>query len=194
MVGRHRKAPRTAVTVADVMAIPHIAEPDAPLLEIIYRLLSLGQREIVVVSGQRPVGVITRANLAPLADPAAGSSGRRAASDLLPSRTPWLLPDEDLARAASRMSAEDAEALPVVDYAGSLVGVLARRHIVAHVAGAAGTSDVMDPATAGSSGRLAVAPAAPPPELDEDRYGPASFPASDPPSTWAGRDTVVELT
>jgi hypothetical protein len=29
------------------------------------------------------------------------------------------------------------------------------------------------------------------PDGTEDLHGPASFPASDPPSTWAGRDFVV---
>jgi len=121
------------------MSTAHVAEPDAPLLEIVYRMLGLGQREIVVVSGRRPLGVITRADLAVLADPA-GSSGRRYARDLLPSRTPRLLPDQDPATAASTMSADDAEALPVVDYAGTLIGTLARRHLVAHIGRA---SDVL---------------------------------------------------
>ena len=168
VVGRHRRGARGAVTVADLMSVPHIAEPDAPLLEIVYRVVSLGQREIVVASGQRPLGVITREDLAVLADPGNGIAGGGDASALLPSRTPRLLPDQDVATAAATMNFNDAEALPVVDHAGSVVGVLARRHIVAHVA-------------------ERVAAASPEPERD-DIYGPTSFPASDPPGTWAGRD------
>jgi len=40
-----------------------------------------------------------------------------------------------------------------------------------------------------AGGPAELVPATPPaldPERDEDIYGPASFPASDPPSTWAG--------
>jgi len=40
-----------------------------------------------------------------------------------------------------------------------------------------------------AGGTAELVPLPPPvldPEHDEDIYGPASFPASDPPSTWAG--------
>lgn len=165
----HRpESPRGAVSVADLMRPAHVAEPDAPLLEIVYRMLSLGQREIVVVSGHRPLGIITLADLAVLADPGGGISGRSDAGDLLRSRTSRLLPDQNLATAASTMSLDDAEALPVVDYAGNLVGVLASRDVIAHV------------------GRAASDRWIPPQRDDDDDYGPDSFPASDPPSTWAG--------
>lgn len=189
VVGRHRRGARSAVTVADLMAVPHIAEPDAPLLEIVYRVVSLGQREIVVVSGQRPLGVITREDLAVLADPGNGIAGRADANALLPSRTPRLLPDQDLATAAATMNANDAEALPVVDHAGSLVGVLARRHVIAHLADPAGSADRATPLAAASSSAPVAATS---PELErDDIYGPSSFPASDPPGTWAGRDIVI---
>ena len=126
---------RTAhATVADVMTVAPVSEPDAPLLEIVYRILTLGHREIVVVSGARPEGVITPSRLATLADPAGDSRLYRHARDLLPDRTPRLLPDQDVVQAASIMSADDAEALPVVDYRGNLIGVLARRHIIDHLA------------------------------------------------------------
>lgn len=163
--GPRRRTARAVSTVADLMTVPSVAEPDAPLLEIVYRILSLGQREIVVVNGQRPIGVISRSSLATLADPGDANPPRSTASDLLPSRTARLLPDQDLPTAALRMSVDDVEALPVVDYTGSLIGVLARRHIVDHIAHA--------------------------PEHNEDIHGPASFPASDPPGTWAGRDVVL---
>jgi len=130
----------SAVTVAQLMSSPHVAEPDAPLLEIVYRMLSLGQREIVVVSGQRPLGVITAAELAALADPGSAIPGQGYARDLLASRTARLLPDQDLATAAATMSADDAEAVPVVDYAGTLVGILASRHIIDHLGRASGGS------------------------------------------------------
>ena len=130
-----RTASRTApVTVADLMTVAHVSDPDAPLLEIVYRILALGQREIVVVSGARPEGVITPSRLAKLADPAGDGRLSRCARDLLPDRTPRLLPDQDVVQAASIMSVDDAEALPVVDYRGTLVGVLARRHIIDHLA------------------------------------------------------------
>jgi len=140
LVADRPEAAGSAVTVAHLMSSPHVAEPDAPLLEIIYRMLSLGQREIVVVSGKRPLGVITAAELAALADPGNTIPGQGYASDLLASRTARLLPDQDLVTAASTMIADDAEALPVVDYAGTLVGILASRHIIDHLGRASGGS------------------------------------------------------
>src|SRR4051794_40151288 len=86
LVHHHSDTPRSSVSVGKLMSAANVAEPDAPLLEIVYRMLSLGQREIVVVDGRRVLGVITLAELAALADPAA-SSGQRYARDLLPSRT-----------------------------------------------------------------------------------------------------------
>jgi len=123
----------TPVTVADLMTDAHVSDPDAPVPEIIHRVLDLGQREIVVVSGGRPDGVITPSRLALLADPAASGSYRYA-RDLLPERSSRLLPGQDLFRAAVIMSAHETEALPVVDHRGALIGVLAHRQMIDHLA------------------------------------------------------------
>lgn len=186
--GHRLETASRAVRVAELMTRPHVAQPDAPLLEIIYRTLSLGQREIVVVNGQQTLGVITLAALARLTDPGNGNSGLFTAGDLLPSRTPRLLPDQDLATAASIMSIDDADALPVVDDAGTLVGVLAARDVIAHVGRALRGREVGAERTAAESEPelVSLPSSGSAPERDDDIYGPASFPASDPPSTWAG--------
>lgn len=191
-VGHPRKEWRDDIRVVDLMTVPHVTDPDAPLLEIVYRMLGLGQQEIVVVSGHRPVGVLTRTDLAVLAEPGDVSSSRRIAGDLLPSRTPRLLPNQGLAVAARTMTVEEAEALPVVDYRGALVGVLTQRDIVAHVGETSNRLTDHHPVAAIANAEPSSAPPPPVgPERDDDIYGPDSFPASDPPSTWAGRDAVV---
>jgi CBS domain-containing protein len=125
------------VTVADVMAATtNVSEPDAPAREIVYRMLTLGQREIVVALGERPLGVITSRDLMSLLD-TDGDGGPQRADQLLPPRASRLIPELDLSTAAAVMTTDDLEALPVVDHRGALLGVLAQRHLVRHFASAA---------------------------------------------------------
>lgn len=126
---------RKRVTVADVMSRkPYVTEPNAPLVEIVHRMLTLGQPEIVVTVGDRPQGVITARHLATLLQPASDGWTPRHAADLLPPRNPRLLPDLDLTAAAAVMTSDALEAMPVVDHCGGLLGVIGHRHLVGHLA------------------------------------------------------------
>lgn len=128
----HRRKP---VTVADVMSRrPHVTEPKAPLLEIVHRILTLGHREIVVTVGDRPQGVITAQHLARALQPASDGWKPRYAADLLPPRSSRLLPDLYLTTAAAVMTSDALDAMPVVDHRGALLGVIAHRHLVGHLA------------------------------------------------------------
>jgi CBS domain-containing protein len=123
------------IAVADVMATsPHVSEPNAPVPEILHRILTLGQHEIVVIIGDRPQGVITARHLATLLTPAPCGWRPRHAADLLPPRNSRLLPDLDLSTAAAVMASDGVDALPVVDHRGALLGVVAYRDLISHLA------------------------------------------------------------
>jgi CBS domain-containing protein len=115
----------------------HVSEPDAPVQEIVYRMLTLGQREIVVAAGERPLGVITSRELMSLLETVPRGGGPQRAAHLLLPRASRLLPDLELSTAAAVMTTHDLEAVPVVDHRGALLGVLAQRHLVRHFASAA---------------------------------------------------------
>jgi CBS domain-containing protein len=91
----------------------------------------LGSHEIVVTAGTRPIGVLTARHLLTLVVPADRTWQPRQAGDLVPPRTPRLLPDLDLVTAARVMTTNHLDALPVVDSSGDLIGLLTYRHVLA---------------------------------------------------------------
>lgn len=119
-------------SVGDVMTDPPpVIAAEAPLLEVIYRMAVLGSHEIVVTAGTRPIGVLTARHLLTLVVPADRTWQPRQAGDLVPPRTPRLLPDLDLVTAARVMTTNHLDALPVVDSSGDLIGLLTYRHVLA---------------------------------------------------------------
>ena len=123
-----------AVTVGAVMTNPPaIIDPDAPLFEVIHRLTIGNAEELVVTVGSRPAGVITPRQLLTLLTPEDSQRRPRRALDLIPSRSPRLLPDLTLAAAARALISEGRDALPVVDSHGDLIGVLGHRHLTAQL-------------------------------------------------------------
>lgn len=127
--------PFRPVRVADLMTTPApTTEPDAPLLEIVHRLISQEESELIVAVGKRPSGVITARHIIALLEPDYADWRPRRAIDLLRTLTPSLLPDLTVSAAAVALTFGGHDALPVVDYRGDLIGVLAQRHLVAHLA------------------------------------------------------------
>ena len=127
--------PRRTTTVADVMTAPApTIEPDAPLAEVLDRLSSPGQEHLVLAVGTRPLGVITASSILAVLGPAGTNRGPQRARDLVRGDAPRLLAELRLDRAARAMATHDVDALAVVDFRGDLVGVLARRHLVADLA------------------------------------------------------------
>jgi CBS domain-containing protein len=128
--------------VADLMKAPApTIDPGAPLLEVIHRIITEGEEELVVMAGRRPTGVITARQILALLEPENAGWRPHHAADLVRGRTPRLLPDLTLPAAARALSSDRYDALPVVDYRGDLVGLLAHRHLVAHIAHGDGPSD-----------------------------------------------------
>lgn len=127
----HRAPAVTSVVVGDIMATPPLTSaPDASVDEIAHRIITLGQHEIVVVTGRQPLGVVTARRLLALlhVDPARWRPN--CAMDFVPPRVPVVHPDLDVHAAASIMTRQAVETLPVVDLDGALLGVVAQRHLV----------------------------------------------------------------
>lgn len=122
--------------VGDVMTAPApTIDADAPLLEVVHRLIVGGDDELVVTVGARPEGVITARGMLALLEPDYASWRPQCAIDLVSMRAPRLLPDLKVATAVNVLSGGRHEALPVVDYRGELIGVLTQRRLVALLAG-----------------------------------------------------------
>lgn len=123
------------LTVGDVMGPARVTLPrDADVLEVAGHLVDHGRSEVVIVSAEGPLGVITARDLARRWAGDADALTRAAAESLLPGRPRRLLPGLGIAAAAAVLVDEEVEALPVVDSYGDLVGVLGTRHILALVA------------------------------------------------------------
>lgn len=121
------------VTVPDLItATPEATEATAPLSDILHRTLTRGQRKIVVTVGDRPRGVLTERRLISILHPRIARWTSQYAVGSLPPRTAKLLKGLDVA-AAAVLTREGVDALPVVDRHGSLVGVIAQRHLVGHL-------------------------------------------------------------
>jgi CBS domain-containing protein len=130
-----RRSPARRPTVADLMDTEVVTlPPDAPALEAAHQLIARDVEEVVVVSGGRPLGVLTRRDLIRCRATDLDALSGRAVESLLPGRTRRMLPDIDIATAAAVLAEEQRDAAPVVDRFGDLIGVLATRHIVGHVA------------------------------------------------------------
>lgn len=129
-----RRSPARRPTVADLMDADVVTLPPyAPALEAAHQLIARGVDEVVVVSGGRPLGVLTRRDLIRCRATDLDALNGRDVDSLLSSRTRRLLPDLDIATAAAVLVEEQLDVAPVVDRFGDLVGVLAARHIVGHV-------------------------------------------------------------
>jgi CBS domain-containing protein len=129
--------PRTEhLTVAQVMTAPApTIDSDASLFEVIHRIIRDRDPELVVTIGSRPVGIITARQIVALLEPDNATWRPSRAIDFVDDRVIRLLPDLTLPAAARALTTTDRyDALPVVDYRGDLIGVLAHRHLVAHIA------------------------------------------------------------
>jgi len=124
------------VTVAELMTTPApTIDSDAPLFEVVHRIISHRDHELVITTGTRPVGVITARQVVALLEPDKATWRPSRAIDFVDDQVVRLLPDLTLrAAAAALTSSDEHDALPVVDYRGDLIGVLGHRHLVAHIA------------------------------------------------------------
>lgn len=121
--------------VADVMTAPApTIDPDAPLLEVVHRLIACSDEELVVTVGARPVGVVTARGILALLERDYAEWRPHRAIDLVPVGTPRLLPDLSIATAVDALTGGRHEALPVVDYRGDLIGILSQRNLMALLA------------------------------------------------------------
>jgi citrate synthase len=119
----------SATTVADLMSSPVItASGNEAVAAAATRMTEAGVGSIVVVEGDRPVGILTERDLVRLAaDPT--PSGDARLSDWATPDPDTIPPDEEPSAAMERMEERGYRHLPVVED-GRLVGVVSLRDLV----------------------------------------------------------------
>jgi CBS domain-containing protein len=125
---------RRATTVADVMTERLVTVAPTDSLLSAWELMARGDiHHLPVVVHGRCLSVLDdRTAAAALGDPLARP--RRRVQDVMPARVHCVLPDTTLRRAAEIMHLERATAVPVVDVAMRLLGLVTDRDVVAAVA------------------------------------------------------------
>src|SRR5918996_1895770 len=122
-------APGPATTVADLMSSPVItASPDETVAAAAGRMAEAGVGSIVIVDGDRPLGILTERDLVRLAADATPSSEARL-SDWATSDPDTIPPDTEPSAAMERMEERGYRHLPVVEE-GRLIGVVSLRDLV----------------------------------------------------------------
>lgn len=116
-------------TVADLMSSPVIiALPDETVAAAAARMVEAGVGSVLVVEGDRPVGILTERDLIRLAaDPTPSSEARL--SDWATPDPDTIPPEADPSDAMERMERRGYRHLPVVED-GRLVGVVSLRDLV----------------------------------------------------------------
>lgn len=121
--------PGPVTTVADLMSRPVItASPDETVAAAAARMAEAGVGSVVVVEGDRPVGILTERDLVRLAaDPTPSAEARLV--DWATADPDTIPPDADPSTAMERMEHRGYRHLPVVEH-GLLVGVVSLRDLV----------------------------------------------------------------
>lgn len=121
--------PGPVTTVADLMSSPVItASSDETVAEAAVRMAAAGVGSVVVVEGDRPVGILTERDLVRLAaDPTPSAEARL--SDWATPNPDTIPPDADPSTAMERMERRGYRHLPVVEH-GRLIGVVSLRDLV----------------------------------------------------------------
>src|SRR5918996_26880 len=121
--------PGPATTVADLMSSPVItASPGETVAAAAGRMAEAGVGSIVILDGDRPVGILTERDLVRLAADLTPSSEARL-SDWATSDPDTIPPDTEPSAAMERMEERGYRHLPVVED-GRLVGVVSLRDLV----------------------------------------------------------------
>jgi len=124
-----------SVRTRDVMSAPVVSVQGDGFLFAAWSLLrSYGVQHLVVMDGARVAGIVDESDivLAWSAEPFVRSAKR--VRGLLRARTPCVLADDTLHRAARTLLREDLRALPVVSEHGELIGILTATDILRAVA------------------------------------------------------------
>jgi CBS domain-containing protein len=123
------------VLVREVMSAPTTTvSPTASIWTAWSIMLQRGLRHLVVATGDRCCGVIDDRTV--FAEWTCGpvAMRRRKVRDLLPACTTCVLPDSDMQMVARAMTRGATDAVPVVDDAGRLVGIVTGSDVVRAVA------------------------------------------------------------
>lgn len=134
----------TDQTIGAVMAPPAMAvSPETPLADVQRLMEAQTLRSVVVVDGDRAVGIVRWRDVPPAA-------GTLTAADVMTRGVPAIHPDTTLSTAREQIHDVDLDVVPVTDAVGRLVGEISRGHLVfrerraAVGEGALSTSDPYD--------------------------------------------------
>jgi nucleotide-binding universal stress UspA family protein/CBS domain-containing protein len=149
------RPPQAALHVHDVMARAVVSVPlDAPLAEVVTRLLRAGVKALPVVDARRHVaGIITGGDLLDRGDVELRLSVKREldpgtlqervralsrspklARDVMTRHVQTIEAEADLSTAIMRMATQEVKRLPVVDESGVLIGLVSRADVLRAIA------------------------------------------------------------
>jgi len=110
-------------------------DASASMWEAAGRLFGDGEAHLVVMDGDRPVGVVNEAVVALQWPCGPVSALRREIQELTSRRVHTVLPDADVGKVAEIMLADGVEAVPVVTPRGVVVGLVTARNLLELLAG-----------------------------------------------------------
>jgi CBS domain-containing protein len=126
---------RSELLARDAMSTPVASVTDtSPIWDAWNLAITRGIHHVVVVSGDHCAGVITDRQLMAAWHHGADILRTTPIKQLLLARTSCVLPDAPLRQAATLMSADHVDAVPVVDESGRLLGLITAGDIVHAVA------------------------------------------------------------
>jgi CBS domain-containing membrane protein len=127
--------PRARLTARTVMTAPVVSvQPATSPWQAWSTMIAHGIRHLVVTSGGRCVGMIDDREIFAQWPMGPLALRRTRIESMMRMRTTVVLPDADLCDVAHIMAAERVDAVPVVDEAGGVLGVVTASDIVAAVA------------------------------------------------------------
>lgn len=124
-----------AITAGDIMSSPAVViSPDASLWDAARLMASSGVRHLVVCFHGRAVGVIDDRSLFAQWPLGPQALRRTRLAEVIRSRISCVLNDADLQRVAEVMMIDAADAVPIVDDTGTVLGIITTSDLVAAVA------------------------------------------------------------
>jgi CBS domain-containing protein len=128
-------APARPVAAAEIMSRPVVTVPPTASVWTAWSLmLRTGLRHLVVVRGDSCCGVLTDRTLFAQWFEGPRAMRRRQVGALVGSAVTRVLPGTDLQTIARAMVGNDADAVPVVDADGRLIGIVTARDLLRAVA------------------------------------------------------------
>jgi CBS domain-containing protein len=113
--------------------LPITATPTTPLGDVLRLMVDRGIGCVVVVDGDKPVGIFSERDALQRIGARAAELSTRPVSEFMTPNPQTVVADAKLAYAVQRMDLGGYRHLPIVGEGGKLVGIISARDIVRHV-------------------------------------------------------------